>query len=896
MKLSLNIILLLFVCFEWHTAKSQTTNISGIINNYAAVTAISTNACQTIISLNSATGFNIGDSVMIIQMKGASIDSISTTSVFGNVLNMQSAGRYEIFTIAAITGNQITFNGSFINTYSMNGKVQLVRIPVYNNAIVTGLLTCSPWDGQTGGVLAFFVNNTLTLNNDIDVTGKGFRGGDISNNPDGSCGGTSSAFFYNLYQPGTSWIQGGAMKGEGIAEVSTLRMAGKGHLANGGGGGNKHNTGGGGGANYTSGGKGGNELGGCAVNGNGGLGGEAIAYASSGYSILVPGGGGGCGDYNNNVGSDGTNGGGIILIKANSIVGNNFTINNNGSDNLVLAGGISDGAGGGGAGGSTIIHTQNFIGNINIKAKGGHGGDQGPGSFYGCAGPGGGGGTGIIMVNMPTLLANVNTTVTPGTSGMIQNPAFTCYNTSYGATNGSVASIAYIPNVNLIYSIPSVTSIPVNLGNDTVLCPGQTFVLSAGIYSSYSWQDFSTNSTYVVTSPGTYSVTVTDGSGCTSSDIIIVNGNSNVVNLGNDTLLCSGQTLVLNAGIFSSYIWQDLSTNATYLVSSAGTYSVNVTDSWGCTSSDVIQVFGGNNPVNLGNDTLLCPGQNFVLNAGLYTSYSWQDLSTNASFLVMSPGTYSVTVTDNFGCTSSDIIQVNGINNAVNLGNDTTLCEGDIISLNAPILSGASYLWQDNSINNSFTVSNAGIYWVEISISNCKASDTIQINYNPLPTINLGNDTLICSEEFIILDATTTNASYLWQNNSSAATQMATPTNTYWVDISVNNCHARDTIFVGLKDSNCYCNLFIPNAFSPNNDLNNDVLKLLNTNDIDLKYFSIYNRWGQIVFETKAPHEVWNGYFKNSPCEIGTYFYQIKYHCNINHKDYFLKGDITLIR
>lgn len=739
----------------------QTTPISGIINSYTAVNAITLNGCQTSITVNSTAGFLVGDTVMIIQMKGASIDSTSTTSTFGNVSSLNAAGRYELFGIDNITGLQISFNGMLNTNYDINGFVQLVKIPVYNSANVIAPLSCSPWNGQTGGVISFIVKDTLTLNADINADGKGFRGGNISNNPDGSCGSISNGFYYDLNQPGLSWITGGAMKGEGISTLSTLRLAGKGHLANGGGGGNKHNTGGGGGSNYTTGGKGGNELQGCTVAGNGGLGGEAIAYASAAYKLLVLGGGGGCGDYNNNVGSDGTNGGGIVLIKAPTIVGNNHTISTNGADNLVLAGGISDGAGGGGAGGTLMIETQNYSGNLNMYANGGHGGDQGPGSFYGCSGPGGGGGAGIIMISGGGLPPNVSTQMNPGTSGLIQNPSFTCYNTPYGASDGLASAVSFIPNIAIQY--------------------------------------------------------------------VAVSSGGTLVNLGPDTLLCEGQTLLLHASV-------------------------------------------------------------------PFVSYSWQNSSSDSTFLVTSSGTYHVTTVNAAGCVSSDTINVNYISTVLNLGNDTTLCDGETLMLSTPFTAGTTYDWQDHSNLNSFLVTQAGTYWLTIANAGCTASDTIDISYQLNPTVDLGNDTIVCPNTMITLNAFTPNATYLWQNNTTNSTLNTNQAGLYWVEVTVDHCSDRDSMMIVNKDSNCNCNVYIPNAFSPNNDLNNDEFRLVNTDQIELVLFRIYNRWGQLVFETDNEKNGWNGMFKSTPAENGTYFYLVQYRCMLTNTEMNIKGDINLLR
>lgn len=378
-----------------YSASAQ-TNIGGTINVYTPVQAIDTSGCTDMLTVGSAVGFAPGDTVLIIQMKGASVDSANSSS-FGTVTALGAAGNYEFSSVAGLVGNQVLLSGRLQHTYSIQGRVQLVKVPVYSSAIVGPPLTAPNWNGSTGGVLVLFVSGTLTLNSDIDLDGEGFRGGNISNNPDGGCGNNSiNDYFYDVYQGGSSWLEGGAEKGESVAEVSTLKMGGKGKLASGGGGGNKHNTGGGGGANYTSGGKGGNEMVGCSQNANGGIGGAALPYSTNKVFL---GGGGGCGDFNNNVGTVGTNGGGLIIIKAQTVVGNNYSIKSNGLDQNGFIGSIGDGAGGGGAGGTILLDVQSFSGNLTLQVNGGDGGDQTASNAYGCFGPGGGGGTGIVLIS-----------------------------------------------------------------------------------------------------------------------------------------------------------------------------------------------------------------------------------------------------------------------------------------------------------------------------------------------------------------------------------------------------------------------------------------------------------------------------------------------------------------
>ena len=326
-------LLSLMLMLQGYVLWGQTTAISGIINTYTPVTSVQCNN----VTVDAVTGFSAGDKVLLIQMKGAVID-INNSGAFGSITSYSNAGNYEFLTIASITGTTVYFVSNIIRAYSVSDLVQLVRVPQYVNADVTGTLTCAPWDGSTGGVLVFEAAGNVTLNADIDATAKGFRGAASQNGPSSYCGGDYAFTMASLTA---------GKKGEGIAHYATSYEAGRGALANGGGGGNSVNSGGAGGGNGGSGGNGGNGPPGfCGA--VGGVGGYALSYSTTLNKIFL-GGGGGAGEANNSGATPGSNGGGIVIIKAASITGNSYSVLAKGEDNL-LVGGI-DGQGGGGAGG-----------------------------------------------------------------------------------------------------------------------------------------------------------------------------------------------------------------------------------------------------------------------------------------------------------------------------------------------------------------------------------------------------------------------------------------------------------------------------------------------------------------------------------------------------------------
>ena len=380
------------------TTVLMTTDIEGIVNTYAIVTNILTDDCSDKILVDDPTSFRPGDKILIIQMQGAKVSTENSVN-FGEITTIDNAGNYEFATILDVSGNIIDLKEKLANSYSPLDKIQLVRVPVYNDVNIIGPLTCQPWNGNTGGILAFEATGTVSLSANIDVSSKGFRGGNPSLN-----GYTCDYYIY--VEPFPTKTSG--QKGEGIAFLNSSYQSARGKLANGGGGGNQTNSGGGGGGNFNKGGKGGDQWGGCSQKPTGGESGLGLnSYYSNGRLFL--GGGGGGGDQNNSVGTSGGNGGGIIIISAAKIEGNGFSISANG-ENAGNAG--IDGAGGGGAAGSILMDVPIWTSNLDINVNGGKGGDTKEDH-----GPGGGGSGGFVGLSNETIPSGSSINIAGGMNG-----------------------------------------------------------------------------------------------------------------------------------------------------------------------------------------------------------------------------------------------------------------------------------------------------------------------------------------------------------------------------------------------------------------------------------------------------------------------------------------------
>ncbi len=334
------------------------------------------------------------------------------------------------------------------------------------------------------------------------------------------------------------------------------------------------------------------------------------------------------------------------------------------------------------------------------------------------------------------------------------------------------------------------------------ICQGDTVLLDPGQnFASYLWNDLSTGSTLIVTSDGNYSVSVTDSNGCSAnSTAFVIFEQVPVVDLGVDQSLCGGSLITLDAGAgFFTYVWSDGSFGQTLDVTAGGVYTVTVSLGGGCTGTDEI-VITTEPFVSLGPDLAGCSGTDVTIDPGSgYTTYLWSDGSTSQTINVNSDGTYTVTVTDVNGCINSDEISVlfNPVP-VVDLGNDIQTCDGDVIALNAG--SGFfNYQWSDGSAGQFILVNGSGTYTITVTDnSGCTGTDDINVTFNSLPVVQLGNDTTICNGTPLVLDAGAGLSTYLWSDGSSAQQFTVTFAGTYIVTVSGSNgCINSDTINVG---------------------------------------------------------------------------------------------------
>jgi len=449
------------------------------------------------------------------------------------------------------------------------------------------------------------------------------------------------------------------------------------------------------------------------------------------------------------------------------------------------------------------------------------------------------------------------------------------------------------------------------------------------------------NHTY--TNSGTYNVEmiVIGNSGCSDTTIKQLTVTANALPVAaiiGPLTGCTNNLISFSANVVSA----DTLTNLNWLLSngvsgSGPNFSYNFTvpgiynlqlfagTAQGCfdTANHIITV----NPspvINATNSLVLCRGNSVQLNVVGTSNYQWfpiQGLSCTtcpnpiASPLITTP--YFVTGTNSFGCTATDTVVITVIQpTQITVSGNTNICVGDTANL---LVSGAAvYTWtpaltlSDSTVSNPLAFPTATTTYRVVGYDgyNC-FTDTafVTVGVGKYPTVSLGPDVTLASGTRFVLASVVTNgpiAQWMWTpTNDLSCTNCALPTATIKKDISyivkaitAFGCSASDTIKIKVFCENSQ--LFIPNSFTPDGDGLNDVLMVRGTGIISVKYFRIFNRWGELIFERTnfAPNSIsfgWNGKIKGVVGPPDVFVYTAEVICE-NGTVYTYKGNTSIIK
>lgn len=290
--------------------------------------------------------------------------------------------------------------------------------------------------------------------------------------------------------------------------------------------------------------------------------------------------------------------------------------------------------------------------------------------------------------------------------------------------------------------------------------------------------------------------------------------------------------------------------------------------------------------VEITGDTIVCPGQSTILTANANVPYWWSVTGNPADTFSIAP---SITVTPNgpftyYLCSEfsqPDFVIVQTIAAPViNLIPDTFLCETDSLILDPNVADGIQYYWSTTDTTPTITVRDTGTYVVTVDNLGCSATDSVVIpGYLSNPQVPLGDDSLYCFFYYdtLRLDAGPGTA-FSWNGPGISGLDQQLLTiiepGEYSVTVTRNNgCIRNARMFV---DESCDPVIFVPNAFTPDDDGINDVFKPFVNNVIQYN-FRVYNRRGQEVFKSEDSESGWDGRYNGEEAPIGVYAYRINY-------------------
>lgn len=346
---------------------------------------------------------------------------------------------------------------------------------------------------------------------------------------------------------------------------------------------------------------------------------------------------------------------------------------------------------------------------------------------------------------------------------------------------------------------------------------------------------------------------------------------------------CAGETLVLGGPELQSagVQWNTGANTPSINVTQNGIYSFTASNACN-TINDATQVTFFDDPRLVPeNDTTICLGTELELRTeGVNAQNLWSNGSTDSLWIVSEPGMYGVTVTDDCG-NASYMIEVSLDSLPVfNLGNDTVLCPEEPLTLDAVIDDpDAEYLWFNGVDESTFEVelNTNAVYSVEVTNQCGTSSDAISVAYSLFPEDALAGSYELCFGVPLLLDVGFIQGTYSWRNGSTSPVFQVPSPGVYWVTIEDDDgCWTfTDTTVTTVVP--CECPMFMPNAFSPNDDGINDTwAPVFECEPYDYTV-KIIDRWGRILKEINDPALSWDGKIDGTPIRDGIYVYQLFY-------------------
>lgn len=375
--------------------------------------------------------------------------------------------------------------------------------------------------------------------------------------------------------------------------------------------------------------------------------------------------------------------------------------------------------------------------------------------------------------------------------------------------------------------------------------------------------------------------------------VSITNAILPVVDLGNDSSVCDGVTIELDAtNQGATYLWSTGSISPTVIANSTDTYVVSVTNDCGTAIDSVylefeLPLFMVWEPVQSA-----CEGDSLWLTpaTGGPADFIWSNGATTDSILIGSSGEYVVTASNKCNAVSGAFnITISPLPEMEILQEDTVRCEGDSILLEARVVAN-NFQWNTGATDTTILVRESGIYTVTGENDCGLRSDNAQVEFQLPPALELGETQVICPGETVTLEVRTTATDLVWENGLTETTREVNAPGQFFVEVTDDlGCTNNDSVAV----INCP-SIWIPNAFTPNANDRNEIFKPIGQSLDDYRFF-IYNRWGERIFSTSDLNMGWDGVQNGQLAPPGVYTWRIEFISIDGHQKVRI-GQLQLIR
>ena len=503
----------------------------------------------------------------------------------------------------------------------------------------------------------------------------------------------------------------------------------------------------------------------------------------------------------------------------------------------------------------------------------------------------------------PNIFLNTNTSGT-----VVSTPTIT---TTYTVDGSTVASCTDTKTVSI--TVSNTVVITASATNPTICSLGNTALNASGA-AGYTWTpsltlNSPTGGTVTATpsSSQTYTVIGATGTCTNSAQVVITVTTTPVITVANSPTICSGSSAGLNASGANTYTWSPstgltptVGANVTANPNTTTTYTVVGSSTQGCSSFTTVTVSVVQVP-NLSTSSYppsICAGKSSTLSVFGANTYTWSPAASlntaNGASVIASPiinTTYNVFGSNTLGtvsCNSNAVLTVTVIpNTIVTTSRNDTICVNTNTIITAS--GGDTYSWNPSvgltSPTSSVTIAQpivTTVYTITASTGGlCPGTNTVQVFVRPLPTLNAGVDTTINIDETYVLHGTgSVPVGFLSPDGVPLICHYCPIVEVHPLQTTCYTLEAVDKF--GCKNYDDICinitknwDVFIPNAFTPNGDLDNEyfIPKGFGLAQINM---SIFDRWGVEIFQETDTKLGWDGKYKGAICPQGVYIYQIE--------------------